>query len=283
MDKANFDTITIIGVGLIGGSIGLAIRNKKLASRVIGVGRNQSSITEAKQRGAIDVATLDIKRGVGKSDLVIIATPVNKVIEIAREVVKHLPPGAILTDVASTKTDIVTKIEGFAPSYIHYVGTHPMAGSEKKGIKFASPSMFNNTNCIITVSIDTHKKALSKIKKFWERLGSKVLVMSPDLHDKVVATVSHIPHLVATCLVRNGEDFLSSAGGSFKDVTRVALSNPEMWSYIFVQNKKNILKNIDKIIWDLKQLSNLIVNDNEQELRNILEEVRSKREKLNEA
>lgn len=283
MKNTLFKNITIIGVGLIGGSLGLSIKEKKLAGKVIGVGRRQSSIKEAKEKKVLDEATLNIEEGVKNSDLIIIATPIDKVIRIAKETMRYLSDEAILIDVASTKTDIVQKIQRCIPLNRYYVGCHPMAGSEKKGVKFAKKSIFNNACCIITPTNKTDKKALSKIKHFWEALGSKVMTMSPGVHDKVVATVSHMPHLLAAVLVRQVDKYIDSSGGSFKDATRVALSNPRMWSDIFIKNKKYILEEIDKIISDLRKFYNLIDNENRQELLNILKEVKSKREKLNEA
>jgi len=280
MKKIGFNNVSIIGVGLIGGSLGLAIKRKKLSNKVIGVGRRKSSISSAKKKGAIDEATLDIGKGVRESDLVIIATPINKVIDIAKKVVKHLPVGAILLDVASTKSNIVLEIEKIVPPYVSYIGTHPIAGSEKKGVKFAEDTMFDNANCIITPTSRTDEEVLTRIKKFWENLGSRIIVMSPQMHDKIVSNISHIPHLIAAVLVKISGEYLDFCGGSFKDATRVALSSPEMWTYVFMENKKYILKDMEKIISDFKKFSMLISNNKKQNLLKILNQTKFERQKI---
>ncbi len=278
--NSNFNNVTIVGVGLIGGSLGLAIKERKMASKVIGVGRREVSMQKAIDANSIDEATLDIKKGVEKSDLVIIATPIDKVVDIAKKALKYMPRNSILTDVASTKRDIVEQIEENIPENIYYVGSHPIAGSEKTGVEFAKSTMFDNSNCIITFTENTNREVLNKVESFWKDLSAKVTIMSPDDHDKIIAVTSHVPHIIASVLVKNAEFYFNSTGGSFKDITRVALSSSEMWTYIFMQNRKYILESINDFVNEFKKFSDLIDKKDKKTLINILNDTKSLREKL---
>lgn len=234
-----FGKITIIGVGLIGGSIGLAVKKRRLAKEVVGVFRRPSTLKKALRYGAIDKGTMSIQEGVKDADLVILATPVSFIPRIAREVAKYTRKDAIITDVGSTKKWIVSKIETMGL----FVGTHPMAGSEHAGVEFARKDLFEDSPCIVTKTDRTDKKALVKIVNFWKALGAKVMIMSPAEHDRSVSAISHLPHIVAFSLagaVRVKD--LKYAAEGFKDTTRVALSDPNLWADIFMSNKREILK-----------------------------------------
>jgi len=278
---SNFNTVTIVGVGLIGGSLGLAIKNRKMTNKVVGLGRRQSSIDKAKELGVVDEVTLNIEDAVSDSDLVIIATPVDKIIEKAKEAASYMKQDSILIDVASTKADIVAGIQEHIPQYIHYVGTHPITGSEKGSVEFADGTIFDGASCIVTFTDKTSKDALSKVEEFWKSLGSKVAVVSPQEHDKIIALTSHIPHLLASILVNSAGSYLDSTGGSFKDITRIALSNPEMWMHIFIQNKDYILEEVKNFISDLEKITSLIKDEKTKELLDVLSKSQAIRKKLN--
>lgn len=240
-----FRKITIIGVGLIGGSVGLAIKKKGLAREVIGVFRRPSTLSKAKKCNAVDRGTISIKEGVSDADLIILATPVHKIVTIAREVIKYAKSGAIITDVGSTKAWIVNKIENMLPKNrsISFVGSHPMAGSEKNSVEYARRDLLRGTPCIVTRTAGTDGRSLKRIADFWKTLGSKVKIMSPLEHDKSVSLVSHLPHVVAFSLAGAvSSKSLDLAAEGYKDTTRIASSDPELWADIFLTNRREIAK-----------------------------------------
>ena len=242
---AKFKKITIIGVGLIGGSIGLAIRKKKIATEVMGVFRHRSTMNKALKYGAVDKGTMDMKEGVKDARLVILATPVHSIPVLAAEASKFTKRGAIITDAGSTKEWIVGEVEKVlgSTSETFFVGSHPMAGSEHTGVGFAKGNLFEDSPCIVTKTARTDRKAIAKVASFWKSLGGKVSIMSPVEHDRTVSLVSHLPHVVAFGLAGAvpGREMAVAAEG-FKDTTRVASSDPELWADIFLTNKKAILK-----------------------------------------
>lgn len=219
-----FNKITIIGVGLIGGSIGLGIKKQGIAKEVIGVFRHGSTLKRAMRRRAVDWGTLDIKEGIKDADLIILAMPVRSIPSIAHQVVRYGKRGAILTDVGSTKKWIVDKIERAIGQNrnIYFVGSHPMAGSEQTGVDFATDDLLECSPCIVTRTSRTDDHAINTVTRFWKRLGAKVFIMDPLSHDRSVSLVSHLPHLVAFSLagtvpIRE----LGLAAEGFKDTTRI--------------------------------------------------------------
>ena len=239
-----FNKIAIIGVGLIGGSVGLAIKKRKLARRVIGVFRRRSTLDRALRRRAIDAGFMNIAQGVKDADLIIIGSPVHSIPELACEAAAFAKEGAIITDVGSTKGWIVAKMDKLLNgTSVRFVGSHPMAGSEKAGVEFAKGGLLEGSPCIVTRTRKTDRRALVKVSGFWKALGAKVKVMSPSEHDRTVSLISHLPHIVAFSLAGAvPEETLDCAAEGFKDTTRVASSDPELWSDIFLTNKSEILK-----------------------------------------
>ncbi|PJC48828.1 MAG: prephenate dehydrogenase/arogenate dehydrogenase family protein, partial [Candidatus Omnitrophica bacterium CG_4_9_14_0_2_um_filter_42_8] len=223
-----FNRVTIIGLGLIGGSLCLAIKEKRLAKEIVGVSRRKSTIDKAVKNRVADFATLNLKDGVKDSDLVIITTPVFKIVDIAKKIAPFLKKGAIVTDAGSTKKHIVENIEKARLKDMDFVGSHPIAGSEKSGIKHADKDLFKGAYCIVTEA--KNKSALNKVKKFWASIGMKVIVMPAQSHDKLLSKISHLPHALAVSLVNTAAgNGLDLAAGGFKDTTRIASGEPELW------------------------------------------------------
>jgi len=240
-----FDKIAIVGVGLIGGSIGLAVKKRKLAGSVVGIFRKNSTLKKALKRGAITAATMDLAEGVKGADLIIIASPVSSIPCLAKELLKHVKDGSVITDVGSTKAWITKEIAGALKRRkdVFFIGSHPMAGSERAGVEFARQDLLEGSPCIVTKDKFTDKIALRKVMAFWKSLGAKVNVMTPDEHDRSVSLVSHLPHLVAFGLALAVPDRdLKYAAEGFKDTTRVASSDPELWADILLSNRVHILK-----------------------------------------
>ncbi|MBI5144352.1 MAG: prephenate dehydrogenase/arogenate dehydrogenase family protein [Candidatus Omnitrophica bacterium] len=277
-----FNKIAIIGVGLIGGSIGLAIKRNRVAGKVMGIFRRRSTLRRALRFKAIDKGTMDLKEGVKGADLIIIATPVSSIPALFRELIKHAKRGAIVTDVGSTKSWIVDRIEKTPGlSSIFFVGSHPMAGSEHSGVEFAKEDLFKGSPCIVTRTKKTNKRALSKVINFWKALGTKVEVMSPARHDRSVSIISHLPHIVAFSLAGAvpKKELLYAAEG-FKDTTRVASSDPLLWSDIFLTNREELLRSARIFERYFKKLTGALSKDSRLRLVRLLKGAKAKRDSL---
>lgn len=278
-----FNKISIVGVGLIGGSIGLVCRKKKLAKQIVGIGRRKSSINKALKAKTIHEGTLNLKQGVKDSDLIIVSTPVAIVIKKIKECIKNTNKNTIIIDVTSIKEPIVSQIDKLVKlkEHISFVGTHPMAGSEERGVLVARPDLFEDSVCIITPSKNTNKKALKKVNRFWKLLGARIVMISPKDHDVAVACISHLPHLIAFSLCASiPKDLIKLSGSGFKDMTRIAKSDPGMWSDIFRLNKANIIKS--KALFDkhIKLFQSDIAKSKNTNLLKRLRIARQKRESL---
>ena len=238
-----FGRVTIIGVGLVGGSLGMAVRRRGLAREVVGVARVLETTAEATQRGAIHWGTLDPTDAVPGADLVVVATPPERVVPMARRVLPLLTHGALLTDVASVKSEIVRSVEPLVRpnSGVSFLGGHPMAGNEGRGIGAASADLFEGTNYLITPTARTAPAAVERLSEFARALGATPLVMDPAEHDRVVALVSHLPYLIAAALMAVASGGAERAAGpSFLGATRVAGSSIDMWTQICRLNSEAI-------------------------------------------
>ena len=266
--------ICIVGVGLIGGSIGMDVKHLHLASEVIGVVRRKESISESVKLGAVDYATLDVSEGIKDSDFIILAAPISKLFSLAEKIKSN----AVIIDVASVKGKLVNQLEKILGG--NYVGTHPMAGSEKRGVAAACAGLFTGANCIITPTENTKSKAISAVVDFWQKLGAKVITLSVDEHDKLVALTSHMPHIVAASLVNTIADnkkAISCIGPGFKDSTRIAASPPVLWREICEWNKDAILASLKEFRTELSDIEILINSGNWNELLNKLEKAKDLR------
>lgn len=272
-----FKKVAIIGTGLIGGSLALSLKKKKIASEVVGVSRHKKSLAAAKRIGAIDRGSLNplIIKG---ADLIILATPVNVILNLAAKISKIAGTDAIITDVGSTKKEIVAKLENIFPNF---VGSHPLAGSEKRSIGNADPEMFIGSVCILTPTRKTKRPALKRIKGFWNRLGATTIDLSPENHDRILAFTSHLPHISAFSLMGSvPQQYLKFASGGLKDTTRIAASDSQLWADIFLSNRKNILKAISVLEKNLANIKSALNNKDRKSLVKILRRAKKKREKL---
>lgn len=266
-----FNKIAIIGVGLMGGSIGLACKKRKIADKIIGVCRRATSAKKAIKFKAVDEVTLDLKKGVKNADLVVIASSVGKIEPLASKAVKFMKEGAILTDVGSSKSLIVKKLEKITSTKINFIGSHPMAGSDKSGVWNAGADIFLGATLILTKTNRTNKKSLSILKKFWENIGCNVIILSPERHDRHASFASYLPHLVSFALASSQtKDSLKFAAGSLKSTTRVASSDPELWKDIFLSARKPTLKAIKVFSSNLLKLEKAIRNNDGRALETFL-------------
>jgi prephenate dehydrogenase len=242
-ERSPWETVAIIGVGLIGGSIGRALLERGLARRVVGIGRNAARLKNVKKIGAITDTSLDLAKGVSEADVVIVCTPVDLIAEQAVAAVEHAPAHALVSDAGSTKHQIVSAVEKKLRGRGHFVGSHPMAGSEKAGAAESRADLFEGKVVVVTPSKRTPAADAEAIGEFWASLGARVLMMGPDAHDRAVAATSHLPHLLASILagVTLAEDAPLVASG-WLDTTRIAGGDPELWRQIFQSNDKHLLE-----------------------------------------
>ena len=272
-----FNKVAIIGTGLIGGSLGLAIKKNKLAREVVGVSQHKNSLKRALKMKAIDRGSLslDIIKG---ADLLILATPVNKIIYFRKKIAKFVDKDCIVTDVGSTKQEIVVSLDNV---FLNFVGGHPLAGSEKRGIANSNAGIFKGSLCILTPTGKTSRFGLAKIKKLWAKVGARIVFMSPKEHDRILSLTSHLPHVVAFSLINSVPlEALKLASGGLKDTTRVAASDALLWKDIFLSNKENVLKSINLFQDNLLKIKGAIRKGDEKSLINILNQAREKRGKL---
>lgn len=256
--KTDIRHVTIVGVGLLGGSAGLALKAFDPRIRVAGVGRRKSSLDQALAIGAVDSVHLDPAEAVGDTDLVILATPVGAFAGHMRAIAPHLAPRAIVTDVGSTKASVVRQGHRLLGAG-RFCGSHPMAGSEQKGPNFARADLFHGATCILTPTPKTPPEVTRRVGALWEKMGMRTVRMAPARHDRVIARVSHLPHALASLLMllpTRADLDVSSTG--FRDATRLASGDPEMWRDIFLTNRQGILQALDDFDRSLVKLRLLL-------------------------
>ncbi len=238
-----WDTVAVVGVGLIGGSIGLALRNRGLANTVVGIGRTELRLRVAAERGAISRFTTNLQQGVAEAQLVVVCTPVGHIVEHVRRISLACPAGTLITDAGSTKGEICRALAGNLDGGGHFIGSHPMAGSEKSGPEHAEADLFEGSVTVVTPTENALEDDAGRIEGFWSSLGSRVVRMTADEHDQAVATVSHLPHLVASALAAGTPpDQLLLAAGGWRDTTRVAAGDVELWRQILTDNRVHVLQ-----------------------------------------
>ena len=236
-----WNQVTIIGVGLIGGSLGLALKKAGLARRVVGVGRRQASLDAARSRGACDETTFDAAAGVRGSDLVVLATPVGTFAEKLKEAAPALEPGAVVIDVGSTKACVVANLEPLVPDGCAFVGCHPIAGSERRGVAHAREDLFRGATCVVTPTARTPPEAAERVMAMWRALGMEVRSLSPEAHDRLLAEVSHLPHVLASVIVQAmSAEAETLVGPGWADTTRVASGEPVLWRDILMSNASEV-------------------------------------------
>lgn len=238
-----FSVVTIVGVGLIGGSIGMALKKRGLADVVRGLGRNRASLETARALGAIDEVHLEPATALRDAQFVVLCVPVDRIVEQALACASACPQGAILTDAGSTKARIAAGLAGRLPAGIEFIGSHPLAGSEKKGAENADPNLFVDRMTVLTPCPDTSARTTSLAAAFWRGLGSRTCELSPEDHDQVLALTSHLPHVAASALagVLSPRDIPLTATG-FRDTTRIAAGDPELWTAILIQNREAVTR-----------------------------------------
>ena len=266
MSTQQFDKIALIGIGLIGSSIARAVKQKGLAARVSIATRSQETLDRARELDLGTDYTLEAAEAVRDADLVVVSVPVGASGAVAQEIAPHLKPGAIVTDVGSTKGSVVAQMLPHMPRNVHFIPGHPLAGTEHSGPDAGFPELFQGRWCILTPVHGTDKDAKHRLAAFWEALGSKVDEMDTEHHDKVLAIVSHLPHIIAYNIVGTADDLqnvsktevIKYAASGFRDFTRLAASDPTMWRDVCLHNKDAILEMLARFSEDLSSLQRAI-------------------------
>jgi prephenate dehydrogenase len=274
--------LSILGVGLLGGSIGLAAKAAVNGCTVIGYGHRRPSLDAALEMGAIDEMYDRPAEAVRDADLVILCTPVGVLPQMLEAIGPALKPGAVVTDVGSTKASVVSAAKNLLPETAHFIGSHPMAGSEKRGVEFARPDLTQGALCIVTPDESSDRTALEKVESFWRLIGMRTTRLSPAEHDRRLADVSHLPHAVAAALVAMQDPAsFELSGKGFADATRIAAGDGGLWRDILLDNRENVLASIERLNLQLRMLEGLLRAGNGEGVRAWLDEAAARRAKLN--
>ncbi|MHC4537113.1 MAG: prephenate dehydrogenase [Planctomycetota bacterium] len=270
--------LSVIGMGLLGGSISLAVLRSFNRVKVTGYSHRPSTRNKARKLVVPTDIVDSLKSSVSHADLVILATPIITFEKIFSEITDSLPGGCIVTDVGSTKMLPHRWAAKYLPKNVHYIGSHPIAGSEQRGIEFARDDLFEGAMCILTTTKKTDRQSLQTLKSFWSKLGCSVKSMTPKEHDRIFANVSHLPHITAAALINaNNKEDLKFAGKGFIDTSRIASGPANIWSDVLLTNINNTTKGIEKIIAELMKFKNAIKKQNKQQIEQLLEKARTKR------
>lgn len=290
-DFSQIRNITILGVGLIGGSLGLALKAKGFRGEITGLGRRMQTLNIALERGAVDNATTDFQTGIYEADIVVIGTPVDLIPEMVQRIAEIRTSDSrplLITDVGSIKDQIVEEIENsLTVPHLHFVGSHPMAGSEQTSVAAARVDLFDGAKCIVTPTDNTHPQALKLVTDLWKSVDTRVCHLSPAAHDLLIAGASHLPHLIASILTNtvgeissDGAKALDFAATGFRDTTRIAAGSPQLWKAIFLQNAYSLLPMIDSTIENLAEFKALIEDQDDVEIERLLAHAKMLRDTL---
>ncbi len=278
MNSSTLNKLVIFGVGLIGGSVALALKRRHPQLHIVGLGRTGDSLQSALDLHVIDEIQSNVASALLEADIAIIAAPVAQTADILRLIKPHLGANTVITDVGSTKSDVIAGArEMLGEQYPQFVAGHPIAGAEKSGVSAAKADLFDGKNIVLTPTTDTQSQALQYVQKLWGDCGANVSQMTAEQHDSIFAAVSHLPHLLAFALVNdlasrpNAKQLFDFAASGFRDFTRIAGSHPEMWRDISLANREALLKELDTYQTELNQLKTLLTNNDGYGLQTLFE------------
>lgn len=273
--------ITVVGLGLLGGSITLSVLRSLPRVKIVGHSHRPTTRQKAREKAIATQIIDDLRQSVIDSDLVILATPICNFEEIFGIISKELRTDCIVTDVGSTKVLPHRWAAKKLPKSVHYVGSHPIAGSEQRGIEYARDDLFEKASCILTTTKKTNRRAVQILDDFWSSLGCIVKIMAPSDHDKIFANVSHLPHILATALINaSSSEELKFAGKGFIDTSRIASGPANIWADVLLTNAENSTRSIDKIIGELEKLKKAVANKDRKKIEELLSSARKKRRTL---
>lgn len=287
--RMNFRQVSILGVGLLGGSLGLALKRRRLAETVVGVGHRPSTLETAAARGAIDRWTLSPAEGVAGSDLVVLATPVGRFAPLMAEAAPALAPGCLLTDVGSTKRAVLEAVLPLLPPTCHFVGSHPLAGSEARGIEAAREDLYQGALVLVTptaaaipaAAADEYESAVRRTEQLWQAVGGRTQRIGAAMHDHLLAQTSHLPHLAASLLVESlADEAAGLVSSGFLDTTRVASGDPAMWRDIFMTNRDEVLRALERLETALAEAKAALTSGDAPAMEALLQRAKHRRDRL---
>ena len=276
-----FDTLAIVGVGLLGGSIALAARQCGIVRRVIGVGRTTARLEQAREANVLDDISTDLIAAGSLADLVIFATPVNLIVAGVREVAATCRPRTLITDVGSTKGHLCRELSSRLPDAATFIGSHPLAGSEKQGWEHSRADLFEGRVCVVTPTGASSRYEVARLTEFWQAIGMSVVEMTPEAHDLALAQTSHVPHVVASALARTlADNNRSLAATGFADTTRIAAGDPNVWVPILLDNRDAVLASLDEFSSQVATIREALIRSDADEIRRLWEHGKNIREQL---
>ncbi|VAX16232.1 Prephenate dehydrogenase [hydrothermal vent metagenome] len=284
--KPIFKRAVIAGVGLIGGSLALAGKKRGIFETVVGLGRRESTLLQAKELGIVDEITIDPIVAAQSADLVFAATPPGSIASLCEEIAPHLPEGCVITDGGSVKEKIVARLDEKLPTHVRFIGGHPVAGTERSGPAAAFDTLYDGRYTVLTPTSKTDDKAIGQVTGMWEGVGARVVTLSPVEHDAAMAVISHLPHLAAYALVEtlceaDDEGSIKRfVAGGFKDITRIAASDPGMWREIFAMNKGNLLDSIGRFEAWMDRFKKAIEKGDFDTVQKLLEKAQTSRKDI---
>ncbi|MBF0532773.1 MAG: prephenate dehydrogenase [Candidatus Omnitrophica bacterium] len=272
-----FKRVAIIGVGLMGGSLAMALRKKEMAKEIVGYSQRHATLVSALKDKIIDEGVAEPALAVRNADLIVLATPVQHILAVLPVIAAQVKRGSMITDVGSTKGEIVEIAEKVFPAPGFFIGSHPLTGSEKRGLENATPDLYQEALCLMTPTEKTNPVTKEKIKQMWARVGCRVEMLKPEEHDGAMAYVSHLPHLLVFALMGvMPSDYLKLAGPGLKDTTRIASSAPQIWSDIFASNKRPLLQGLDETIKRLAEFRRAIIKKDEKTVLDFISQAKEK-------
>ncbi len=284
--SVRWNKITIVGVGLLGGSLGLAVKHRRLARQVAGYVRREGSIKECADAGAVDFSTTDLQAAVWDADLVILCTPLGQMRLLVKQLLPALKHGAIVTDVGSVKASVVNEVELLIKKAgAHFIGSHPMAGGEQTGVSAARADLFKSALCVVTPTQRSHPASLRKVEQFWKGVGGRVLSLSPEMHDALVSRSSHLPHLLAATLAasvldpRRPKQQAALCATGFRDTTRIASGSPEMWRDIALANRAQLRAALDEFVRELQGVQKILRRGRAAEVDGLFSKAKERRDR----
>lgn len=277
---AFFREISIVGLGLMGGSLAAACRKKFPSSKVIGISRSRQALTRAKNKKWVHEVSSEVTR-VSQSDLVVLATPVNTFASVISQIAPITKKGLIFTDVGSVKGEVIHWFEERNFPNIEFVGAHPMVGSHERGIEFCRKDLYEGGLVFLTPAKETSPKSTRLVQSFWKKLSKKVVTINAEVHDEIVSQISHLPHAIAMCLMNSvSSQELGFSASGFRDTTRIAQGGGSIWGPIFLANRKALLKSLDQYEKVLEDFRSFLVAGNEKEMNSFIEKARKSRRQL---
>ncbi len=260
-----FEQLTVLAPGLLGASLAQAVRERRMTQRIHVWARRPETRVKCERESWCDAVFSTPEAACEGSDLVVLCTPVETLHLLAEQIAGALSEGAIVTDVGSTKSLVCRRCHAAMPKHAFFVGSHPMAGSEKSGMDHAEADLFQGRSCFVTPLTDSNERAVEQVVRFWTSLGMRVVTMTPEKHDEIVAHISHLPHVLASLLSaqlrKRPSDWKSYAGGGLRDTTRVAAGSPQLWKEIISQNREEILRAVEEFEQELRAFQSALANE----------------------